>query len=119
MPLYEYQCQSCGHRFELMQKFSDPAPSECPSCSAQSVRKLVSNTSFQLKGSGWYLTDYGKGGSAAASKSGDGKSAESKSGDDKTSDSKSGESKSGESKSSESKSSESKSSDNKPASTGA
>jgi len=58
MPVYEYECSSCGGRFELMQKFSDPAPTACQLCKAEGVRKVLSATSFVLKGSGWYATDY-------------------------------------------------------------
>jgi putative FmdB family regulatory protein len=61
MPLYEYQCQSCGHRFEVIQKFSDPPPSACPTCGG-AIEKLVSSPAIQFKGSGFYLTDYGRGG---------------------------------------------------------
>lgn len=73
MPIYEYQCQSCKTRFELMQRFSDPPASECPECGHTTVKKLISNTSFQLKGSGWYVTDYAKAGSSS-SKGDEGKS---------------------------------------------
>ena len=58
MPVYEYECSSCGGRFELMQKFSDPAPTVCQLCKAEGVRKMLSPTSFVLKGGGWYATDY-------------------------------------------------------------
>jgi putative FmdB family regulatory protein len=58
MPVYEYECSACGGRFELMQKFSDPAPTVCQLCKAEGVRKVLSATSFVLKGSGWYATDY-------------------------------------------------------------
>ncbi len=58
MPVYEYECGSCGGRFEVMQKFSDPAVTVCKLCSAATVRKVLSPTSFVLKGSGWYATDY-------------------------------------------------------------
>ena len=61
MPLYEYQCQACGHRFEVIQKFSDAPPAECPKCGG-AVEKLVSSPAIQFKGSGFYLTDYGRGG---------------------------------------------------------
>jgi len=61
MPIYGYQCQACGHEFELMQKMSDPAPAVCPSCGKPEVRKQLSAAGFQLKGSGWYATDF-KGG---------------------------------------------------------
>ena len=59
MPLYEYQCQACGHRFEKIQKFSDPIEDVCPSCGGK-VEKLVSSPAIQFKGSGWYITDYAK-----------------------------------------------------------
>ena len=60
MPIYEYHCQSCDHQFEHMQKFSDPEVKNCPSCNKPKVQKIVSATSFHLKGSGWYATDYKK-----------------------------------------------------------
>jgi putative FmdB family regulatory protein len=59
MPIYEYQCRACGHRFERIQKFSDPALAECPDC-GQAVERLVSAPSIQFKGSGWYITDYAR-----------------------------------------------------------
>jgi putative FmdB family regulatory protein len=92
MPLYEYQCESCAHRFELIRKFSDPPLATCPSCGGP-VKKLLSSPAFQFKGTGWYVTDYAK-----KTASSDGASGDSKSGDSK-SDNKSGE-KSGDSKSS-------------------
>jgi len=61
MPIYEYNCPKCGD-FERMRKISDPPLTKCPTC-RRKVSKLISNTSFQLKGSGWYVTDYGKSGS--------------------------------------------------------
>ncbi len=63
MPIYEYRCLDCGHEFELMQKFSDPPAETCTSCSG-TVQKLISRSAFHLKGSGWYVTDYGRNGSA-------------------------------------------------------
>ena len=63
MPIYEYRCLDCGHEFELMQKFSDPPAETCTSCSGH-VQKLISRSAFHLKGSGWYVTDYGRNGSA-------------------------------------------------------
>ncbi len=57
MPLYEYQCLQCEQVFEMMQKFSDDPVTQCPQCSG-SVKKLISKTSFSLKGSGWYVSDY-------------------------------------------------------------
>ena len=59
MPLYEYQCDACGHRFEVIRKFSDQPLDTCPKCGGV-VRKLQSAPAFHLKGSGWYATDYGK-----------------------------------------------------------
>jgi putative FmdB family regulatory protein len=59
MPLYEYQCESCAHRFERIQKFSDPPVATCPQCGG-AVRKLLSSPAIQFKGSGWYITDYAK-----------------------------------------------------------
>ncbi|MCB9761580.1 MAG: zinc ribbon domain-containing protein [Alphaproteobacteria bacterium] len=65
MPIYEYRCPDCGHEFEQMRKISDPPLTDCPSCGGAQVRKLISRTSFTLKGSGWYSDHYGlKGGSA-------------------------------------------------------
>ena len=60
MPLYEYQCESCNHRFEVIQKFSDPSPTVCPVCGKGPVRQLLSSPALQFKGSGWYITDYAK-----------------------------------------------------------
>lgn len=58
MPIYEYQCQSCGHELEAMQKMSDPVLTECPECHKPGLKKLVSAAGFQLKGGGWYQTDF-------------------------------------------------------------
>lgn len=85
MPIYEYRCLDCGHQFELMQKFSDPPAETCTSCSG-TVQKLISRSAFHLKGSGWYVTDYGRNGSAngkAASKDGSTESSDTKSSDTK------------------------------------
>ena len=88
MPLYEYECEN-GHRFEKIQKFSDPPIETCPTC-GKPVHKLMSSPAIQFKGSGWYITDYAKKDSVAA-KSGDGgeapkaeKSGETKSAETKT-----------------------------------
>ena len=62
MPLYEYQCEKCAHRFEVIQKFSDAPIDVCPKCSGP-VMKLLSSPAIQFKGSGWYITDYAKQGS--------------------------------------------------------
>ncbi|MCE2540620.1 MAG: zinc ribbon domain-containing protein [Acidobacteria bacterium] len=59
MPLYEYECNDCEHRFERIQKFSDPLVSTCPVCDGE-VRKLLSSPAIQFKGTGWYVTDYAK-----------------------------------------------------------
>lgn len=58
MPIYEYQCKACQHQFEALQKFSDAPLTECPVCHQATVEKLISAAGFQLKGSGWYVTDY-------------------------------------------------------------
>lgn len=58
MPIYEYQCQECGHQFDKLQKMSDAALTDCPECQQASLKKLVSAPSFKLKGSGWYETDF-------------------------------------------------------------
>jgi putative FmdB family regulatory protein len=69
MPLYEYQCDACGGRFERIRKFSDPPLDEpCPSCGG-TVQKLISSPAIQFKGKGWYVTDYAKAGSTGTSKS--------------------------------------------------
>jgi putative FmdB family regulatory protein len=57
MPIYEYVCQKCGHHLEIMQKMSDKPLSKCPECKGK-LEKIFSQTSFQLKGSGWYVSDY-------------------------------------------------------------
>ena len=57
MPLYEYECGACGHRFEVIQKFSDSPIERCPECN-EAVHKLLSRSAFQFKGTGWYVTDY-------------------------------------------------------------
>ena len=63
MPIYEYRCEKCGD-FEQTQRISDPPLDRCPTC-RRKVRRLISNTSFQLKGSGWYVTDYARAGKNA------------------------------------------------------
>jgi putative FmdB family regulatory protein len=68
MPLYEYQCDACGHRFEVLQKFSDPRIDTCPKCGS-TVHKLMSSPAIQFKGSGFYITDYPKNESGGAPKS--------------------------------------------------
>ncbi len=58
MPLYEYQCDACGQRFDVIQKFSDPAPDACALCGKGPVHRQLSSPAIQFKGSGWYITDY-------------------------------------------------------------
>ncbi|MEX2524416.1 MAG: zinc ribbon domain-containing protein [Gammaproteobacteria bacterium] len=58
MPIYEYQCDSCGHHLETLQKISDPLLKTCPECGQDSLRKRVSAAAFRLKGGGWYETDF-------------------------------------------------------------
>jgi putative FmdB family regulatory protein len=65
MPIYEYVCSGCGHEVEAWQKISEKPKKVCPVCHARKLERLISNTSFQLKGSGWYVTDYAKKGSTA------------------------------------------------------
>jgi putative FmdB family regulatory protein len=67
MPIYEYQCQKCG-TFELTQRITDKPLGKCPTCKGK-VKKLISNTSFQLKGTGWYITDYARKDKGGAEKS--------------------------------------------------
>ena len=98
MPIYEYECAKCGE-FEVSQRITEEPLKKCPKCKSK-VRKLISNTSFQLKGSGWYVTDYARSGSGK------------KDGESKT------EAKSSESKASESTSSESSGSDSSKSDSG-
>jgi len=65
MPIYAYKCESCGHRQDVLQKVSDPVLSTCPACAAPRFVKQVTAAGFQLKGSGWYATDF-RGGTPAA-----------------------------------------------------
>jgi len=77
MPIYEYKCAACGKVTEMLQKFSDPAPAKCEACGSGPLNKLMSQTSFVLQGTGWYVTDF-KGGkkpdSSGSSSSGSGSS---------------------------------------------
>jgi putative FmdB family regulatory protein len=90
MPIYEYKCDKCG-TFEVTQRITEKALSKCPTCKSK-VKKLISNTSFQLKGTGWYITDYARKGQSNGESKSDGgaksSSAESKS-DSKKSEAKS------------------------------
>lgn len=58
MPIYEYQCAVCGHQLEAFQKITDQPLKECPTCHKTTLNKLISATTFQLKGTGWYATDF-------------------------------------------------------------
>ena len=64
MPIYAYRCEACGHAKDVLQKMSDPVLTVCPSCGADAFRKQLTAAGFQLKGSGWYVTDF-KGGSTS------------------------------------------------------
>lgn len=83
MPIYAYQCESCGYARDVLQKLSDVPLTDCPQCGASSFKKQLTAAGFQLKGSGWYVTDFRGGNGAAAAKAADtvpasGASAESK-----------------------------------------
>jgi len=86
MPLYEYQCEACGQRFEVIRKFSDPPLETCARCGKGPVQRLLSSPAIQFKGSGWYITDYSQKGKSSestsaakdSSASGDAKSSDSK-----------------------------------------
>lgn len=66
MPIYAYRCSACGHAKDVLQKMSDPVLSTCPACGAEAFSKQLTAAGFQLKGSGWYVTDF-KGGGGGAS----------------------------------------------------
>ncbi len=84
MPLYEYQCKSCGFRFEKIQKFSDEPIRECPNCGRPDAEKLISAPAVQFKGEGWYVTDYARKNSTASSSTPSTDSAASASSESKT-----------------------------------
>jgi len=104
MPLYEYECDSCGHRFEVIQKFSDALVDTCPKCGSK-VHKLMSSPAIQFKGSGFYINDYAKKDSATATKAGNAKEGSPKEGSPKEGSSKEGTTKEGSSTSETSSSS--------------
>ena len=85
MPIYAYRCTSCGHAKDVLQKVSDPLLTDCPACGAATFVKQVTAAGFQLKGSGWYVTDFRGGNNGAAKPESDGKTAE-KAGGDKPAD---------------------------------
>ncbi len=103
MPLYEYECKKCRHRFERIQKFSDPHVTKCPKCKGP-IEQLISAPAVQFKGSGWYVTDYAKGSSHPGSSNGESASKDGKTKSEKAADDKSDAKKSGGSKSEPSKS---------------
>lgn len=118
MPLYEYRCSKCEKKIEVIRKFSDPPLTEHEGCGG-TLEQLLSAPAFQLKGTGWYVTDYAKAGTKSGSDAG-GKAGDSKDSEAKASTAKDGEGKPGEKTSGEKKSSESKSdtkTESKPAAT--
>jgi putative FmdB family regulatory protein len=74
MPLYEYECDACGQRFEVIQKFSDALVAVCTMCGKGPVHKLLSSPAIQFKGSGWYITDYSQKGKSESTKTDSGES---------------------------------------------
>src|SRR5277367_6348556 len=99
MPLYEYECKKCGHRFEKIQKFSDKMVKKCPECGGR-VEQMITAPAVQFKGTGWYVTDYAKKSSSPGSSgSGDSSSGDSSSRDSSSRDSSSKDKKDNKSKS--------------------
>jgi putative FmdB family regulatory protein len=82
MPLYEYRCEACEHRFEVIQKYSDEPIVVCPSCGQGRVEKLLSSPAIQFKGTGWYITDYARKGQSGAPASSSTDSTKSEGGND-------------------------------------
>ena len=76
MPIYAYRCSTCGHAQDVLQKMSDPLLTVCPACGASAFEKQLTAAGFQLKGSGWYVTDFRGGNTAAGKKEGDDKPAD-------------------------------------------
>jgi len=115
VPIYEYRCTSCGFEKEYLQKVSDPPVTQCPNCGQTAMIKKLTVAGFQLKGTGWYATDFKHGSTARPAPSGKGNGAEGGSGksDDKPAASDSGGDKGSDSKASDAKSSEAKSSDSR------
>src|SRR5260370_28965838 len=114
MPLYEYECKKCHHRFEKIQKFSDRMVKKCPECGGV-VEQMISAPAVQFKGSGWYVTDYAKKSSSQSSADGSGKDSKKEDTSKSESSSKEGSSKEGSSKEVSSKESSSKESSAKKA----
>jgi putative FmdB family regulatory protein len=107
MPLYEYECKKCHHRFEKIQKFSDRMVRKCPDCGGP-VEQMISAPAVQFKGSGWYVTDYAKKSSSQSSSDGSGNDSKKEDKSKSESSSKEGSSKEGSSKEVSSKESGSK-----------
>jgi len=84
MPIYEYQCEACGHRLEALQKVSDAPLADCPECGKPALRKLISAAGFRLKGGGWYETDFKSGSKRHLADSGEKPSGETKGGEGKS-----------------------------------
>ena len=78
MPIYAYRCDACGHAKDVLQKISDPVLSICPACGAEAFRKQLTAAGFQLKGSGWYVTDFKGGAKPPETKPGEAKPADAK-----------------------------------------
>jgi putative FmdB family regulatory protein len=114
MPLYEYECKKCHHRFEKIQKFSDRMVKKCPDCGGP-VEQMISAPAVQFKGSGWYVTDYAKQSSSPSSSDGSGKDSKKEDKSKSESSSKEGSSKEGSAKEGSSKESGSKESFSKKA----
>ena len=114
MPLYEYECKKCHHRFEKIQKFSDRMVKKCPDCGGP-VEQMISAPAVQFKGSGWYVTDYAKKSSSQSSADGSGKDSKKEDKSKSESSSNEGSSKEGSSKEVSSKESGSKESSAKKA----
>jgi putative FmdB family regulatory protein len=114
MPLYEYECKKCRHRFEKIQKFSDRMVKKCPDCGGP-VEQMISAPAVQFKGSGWYVTDYPKKSSSQSSSDGSGKDSKKEDKSKSESPSKEGSSKEGSSREVSSKESGSKESSSKKA----
>jgi putative FmdB family regulatory protein len=114
MPLYEYECKKCHHRFEKIQKFSDRMVKKCPDCGGP-VEQMISAPAVQFKGSGWYVTDYAKKSSSQSSSDGSGKDSKKEDKSKSESSSNEGSSKEGSSKEVSSNESGSKESSSKKA----
>ena len=96
MPIYAFECAACGHRFDRLQKLSDPDPTQCPACAEPQVRRQLTAPQFRLAGGGWYETDFKKDGDKKRNLAGDGGSSSgggAKAADSKPTDSKPAESK--------------------------